>query len=57
MSIHDALASDPRRSERTYGAHLAQMHAWAAELGCDPETVEYLIFHDEANARGNQWSR
>ena len=44
-------------SERTYRAYLEQMHAWAAELDCDPETVEYLIFQAEADERGNQWSQ
>lgn len=44
-------------SERTYEAYLAQIHAWAAELGCDADTVEYLIFQSEADRRGNQWSQ
>lgn len=44
-------------SERTYAAYLSQIHAWAAELGCDAETVERLIFQAEADTRGNQWSQ
>ena len=44
-------------SEQTYEAYLTQMHAWSAELGCDPETVEYLIFQAEAERRASQWSQ
>ena len=40
----------------TYAAYLAQLHAWATDLGCSAETVEYLIFQAEADERGNQWS-
>ena len=41
---------------RKYEAYLAQMEAWAKELRVTPETVEYLIFQDEADRRpGNQW--
>ena len=66
--IHDELVSswlaENGRSElgsrgwraRTYGAYLAQIDAWAAELGCAAETVEYIIFQAEADRRGNQRS-
>ena len=40
-----------------YRAYLAQMQAWADDLGADPETVEYVIFQAESAAHGNQWSR
>jgi hypothetical protein len=39
-----------------YEAYLDQIHVWADALGVDPETVEYLIFQAEADARGNQWA-
>lgn len=40
-----------------YEAYLDQMEAWATELRVTPETVEYLIFQDEADRRpGNQWA-
>jgi hypothetical protein len=43
---------------RIYEAYLDQMHAWARELGVTPDTVEYLIFQEEADRRpGNQWAR
>jgi hypothetical protein len=33
------------------------MGVWAKELGVTPETIEYLIFQDEADRRpGNQWA-
>jgi hypothetical protein len=42
---------------RKYEAYLDQMAAWAKELRVTPETVEYLIFQDEADQRpGNQWA-
>jgi hypothetical protein len=44
-------------STGTYEAYLEQMHEWAANLGCGPETVEYMIFQATADERGNQWSR
>ena len=41
---------------RKYEAYLDQMQAWAEDLHVTPETVEYLIFQDEADRRpGNQW--
>jgi Putative 8-oxoguanine DNA glycosylase OGG-like protein len=67
--IHDDLIRDWLRvngradlvvsyySVPVYEAYLAQMQAWADELGTDPETVEYVIFQAESGARGNQWSR
>jgi hypothetical protein len=68
--IHDALVTawleangrtDLRAANwapRKYEAYLDQVHAWARELGVTPETVEYLIFQDEADKRpGNQWAR
>lgn len=43
---------------RKYEAYLHQMQAWALELSVDPETIEYLVFQDEADKRpGNQWAR
>lgn len=43
---------------RIYETYLDQMHAWSRELGIAPETVEYLIFQEEADKRpGNQWAR
>jgi hypothetical protein len=44
-------------STSTYAAYLDQMHRWADAIKEDPETIEYLIFQDIANDRGNQWSR
>jgi hypothetical protein len=44
-------------SSSTYMHYLDQMHAWAEALQVDPETVEYLIFQQMSNDRGNQWSR
>lgn len=42
---------------RKYEAYLDQMEAWAKELRVTPETVEYLIFQDEADRRPrNQWA-
>ncbi len=42
---------------RKYEAYLDQMGAWAKELRVSPETIEYLIFQDEADRRpGNQWA-
>ena len=43
-------------SEAVYDAYLAQMHAWAGELGLSAEAVEYVVFQAEADQRGNQWS-
>ena len=43
-------------SERRYEAYLRQMHAWAEELGCRPDELEQLIFQDQANDSGGQWS-
>ena len=43
---------------RKYEAYLDQMQAWAKDLRVAPETIEYLIFQDEADMRpGNQWAR
>jgi hypothetical protein len=43
---------------RKYAAYLDQVQSWAKELHVTPETVEYLIFQDEADRRpGNQWAR
>lgn len=42
---------------RKYEVYLDQMDAWAEELRVSPETIEYLIFQDEADRRpGNQWA-
>lgn len=42
---------------RKYEAYLDQMEAWAKELRVNAETIEYLIFQDEADRRpGNQWA-
>lgn len=61
--IHDELVtawleangrSDLRASTwapRKYEAYLDQNVAWATELGVTPETLEYLIFQDEADRR------
>ncbi|MES2210069.1 MAG: hypothetical protein V4515_07780 [Chloroflexota bacterium] len=44
-------------SPRKYEAYLDQMEAWAKALRVTAETVEYLIFQDEADRRpGNQWA-
>lgn len=43
-------------SASRYEAYLDQIHVWADALGVNPETVEYLIFQAEADARGNQWA-
>ena len=43
---------------RKYEAYLDQMQAWAKELRVTPETIECLIFQDEADScPGNQWAR
>lgn len=43
---------------RKYEAYLVQVQSWAKKLDVTPETVEYLIFQDEADKRpGNQWAR
>lgn len=42
---------------RKYEAYLDQMGKWATELNVTAETIEYLIFQDEADRRpGNQWA-
>jgi hypothetical protein len=42
---------------RKYEAYLDQVGAWATELRVTAETIEYLIFQDEADRRpGNQWA-
>jgi hypothetical protein len=43
-------------SSPRYEAYLDQIHVWADALSVNPETVEYLIFQAEADARGNQWA-
>jgi len=39
-----------------YKSYLEQARVWADDLGCDPETVEWLIFQSASNDRGNQWA-
>lgn len=41
-------------SVRRYESYLLQARAWADDLGCDAETVEWLIFQAASNDRGNQ---
>jgi hypothetical protein len=43
-------------SERKYEAYVVQVHAWARQLDCSAETLEYLMFQAIADERGNQWS-
>jgi len=66
--IHDALVSAwlarhgrPDLTAATwsvpmYEAYLDQLHRWSVELAVHPETIEFLIFQDEATRQGNQWS-
>jgi hypothetical protein len=38
-----------------YSTYLTQMHAWAADLGCQPEDVELCMFLSALPA-SNQWN-
>ncbi len=48
------LGSDAWSEER-YATYLAQMHAWAAGLGCAPDELEMLIFRSMARP-GSHWA-
>lgn len=43
-------------SEATYRRYLDRMHAWAAELGCEPDELEFCMFQVMATERGGQWA-
>lgn len=51
-----SLPSD-RWSRPVYAEYLRLMHAWASELGCAADDIEYCIFRDSAAAEGNAWGR
>ena len=40
----------------TYRGYLGQMHAWATEVGIEPDELEMCIFRSEASRRGSQWA-
>jgi hypothetical protein len=47
--------SSGRGSESGYASYILSMHAWAAELGCKPDEVEFCIFRAMAAERGSGW--
>jgi len=40
----------------SYDLYLKTMNEWSQGVGVDPETLEMIIFMDEADAAGGQWA-
>lgn len=50
------VVSATRWSKRSYERYLRTMQDWAKAVGVEPETLEALLFSEQATVVGSQWS-